>query len=112
MNSLNTFFFVMFPYISVAVLLIGTTYRYRQTGFKVTSLSAQFLEGKQGFWGTVPFHWGILMIFLGHMVAFLFPTAVLAWNSDPARLIVAVRRGPLEQADGDAFRRVDIHGRG
>ena len=88
MNSLNNFFFVMFPYISIAVFVIGTTYRYRQTGYKVTTLSAQFLEGKQGFWGTVPFHWGILMIFLGHMVAFLFPQAVLAWNSAPARLIV------------------------
>lgn len=87
MNSLNYFFFVVFPYVSIAVFLIGTAYRYTQTGFKVTSLSAQFLEGKQGFWGTMPFHWGILMIFLGHMVAFLFPQGVLAWNSAPARLI-------------------------
>jgi nitrate reductase gamma subunit len=87
MNSLNSFFFVMFPYISIAVFLVGTIYRYRQTGYTVTSLSAQFLEGKRGFWGTVPFHWGILMIFLGHMVAFLFPQAVLSWNSAPARMI-------------------------
>ena len=88
MNSLSYFFFAMFPYISIAVFLVGTIYRYRQTGFKVTSLSAQFLEGKQGFWGTVPFHWGILMLTLGHMVAFLFPQAVLAWNSNPTRLII------------------------
>jgi nitrate reductase gamma subunit len=51
-------------------------------------LSAQFLEGKQGFWGTVPLHWGILMVFLGHLVVFLFPASVLTWNSDPARLIL------------------------
>ena len=75
MNSLNYFFFVMFPYISVAVFLIGTIYRYNQTGFKVTSLSAQFLEGQQGFWGTVPFHWGILMIFLGTSWRFCFPSS-------------------------------------
>jgi len=87
MTSLDFFFFSAYPYIAIIVFLVGTTYRYRETGFKVTSLSAQFLEGKQGFWGTVPFHFGILMVFLGHMAAFLMPDTVLAWNSDPVRLI-------------------------
>ena len=87
MTSLDYFFFSAYPYIAIIVFLVGTTYRYRETGFKVTSLSAQFLEGKQGFWGTVPFHFGILMVFLGHMAAFLMPGSVLAWNSDPVRLI-------------------------
>jgi nitrate reductase gamma subunit len=84
--NLNYFFFVMFPYMVMGIFFVGTIYRYRQTGFKVTSLSAQFLEGKQGFWGTVPFHWGILMILLGHLVAFWFPASVLSWNADPVRL--------------------------
>ena len=88
MGSLDYFLFVAFPYIAVAVFLVGTIYRYNQKGYKVTSLSAQFLEGRKGFWGTVPFHWGILMIALGHLVAFLFPKFVLSWNSDPARLIM------------------------
>ena len=87
MTSLDYFFFSAFPYVAIIVFLVGTIYRYRQKGFEVTSLSAQFLEGKQGFWGTVPFHFGILMVFLGHLVVFLFPNAVLAWNSDPVRLI-------------------------
>jgi len=88
MNSLDYFFFSAYPYIAIIVFLIGTVYRYKEKGFKLTSLSAQFLEGKQGFWGTVPLHFGILMVFLGHLVAFLFPKSVLAWNSDPARLII------------------------
>jgi nitrate reductase gamma subunit len=87
MTSLDYFFFSAYPYVAIIVFLVGTTYRYRETGFKVTSLSAQFLEGKQGFWGTVPFHFGILMVFLGHMAAFLLPGSVLSWNSDPVRLI-------------------------
>lgn len=87
MTSLDYFFFSAFPYVAIMVFLVGSIYRYKQKGFKVTSLSAQFLEGKQGFWGTVPFHFGILMVFLGHLVAFLFPKGVLAWNSDPVRLI-------------------------
>lgn len=87
MTSLDYFFFSAFPYVAMITFLVGTIYRYQQKGFKVTSLSAQFLEGKQGFWGTVPFHFGILMVFLGHLVVFLFPQSVLAWNSDPVRLI-------------------------
>lgn len=88
MNSLDYFFFSAFPYLAIGVFLVGATYRYREKGYKVTSLSAQFLEGKRGFWGTVPLHWGILMVFLGHLVAFLLPDSVLTWNSDPARLII------------------------
>ena len=87
MTSLDYFFFIAFPYVAIITFLVGSIYRYRQKGFKVTSLSAQFLEGKQGFWGTVPLHFGILMVFIGHLIAFLFPSAVLAWNSDPVRLI-------------------------
>ncbi len=87
MNSLDYFFFSAYPYLAIGVFLVGATYRYREKGYKVTSLSAQFLEGKRGFWGTVPLHWGILMVFLGHLVIFLAPESVLTWNSDPARLI-------------------------
>lgn len=88
MNSFDYFFFVMFPYLVMGVFFVGVIYRYRKSGYTVTSLSAQFLEGKRGFWGTVPFHWGILMVFLGHLVAFAFPASVLSWNADPVRLIV------------------------
>jgi nitrate reductase gamma subunit len=88
MNALNTFLFVAFPYVAVTVFLVGVYRRYRQEGFTVTSLSSQFLEGKSLFWGTVPFHIGILVVFLGHLTAFLLPQSLLAWNGDPVRLIV------------------------
>ena len=67
---------------------MGTIRRYLTQGFGISSLSAQFLEGRVGFWGTVPFHISILMLFLGHLVIFLFPDLTLAWNSDPIRLII------------------------
>lgn len=88
MNALNSFLFVAFPYVAVMVFIVGVAYRYRQKGFTVSSLSSQFLEGKQLFWGTVPFHFGILVVFLGHLTAFLLPRATLTWNSIPLRLIV------------------------
>lgn len=81
-------FFVALPYTALATLLIGVIYRYKTLGFKLTSLSSQFLEGKQLFWGTQPFHWGILVVFLGHVVAFVLPGTLLAWNGEPLRLLI------------------------
>jgi len=40
------------------------------------------------FWGSQPFHWGMLILFLGHLVAFLIPNAIIAWNGDPLRLLI------------------------
>ncbi len=88
MNLLNSFLFVAFPYVAVIVFVFGVTYRYRRVGFTVSSLSSQFLEGKALFWGTIPFHIGILVVFLGHLTAFVLPSATLAWNSVPVRLII------------------------
>lgn len=88
MNTLNTFLFVAFPYVAIIVFVVGVAYRYRQKGFTVSSLSSQFLEGKTLFWGIVPFHVGILVVFLGHLTAFMFPRATLAWNAMPVRLII------------------------
>jgi nitrate reductase gamma subunit len=88
MSVLNTFLFVAFPYVAVFSFVVGVAYRYRQKGFTVSSLSSQFLEGKKLFWGAVPFHIGILGVLFGHLTAFLFPRATLAWNSIPVRLII------------------------
>lgn len=85
---LNTLLFIALPYAALAVFLVGSIYRYRQTGFKVSSLSSQFLEGNSLFWGSQPFHWGMFFLFFGHLIAFLIPSAVIAWNGSPVRLIV------------------------
>lgn len=88
LNSLNPFLFVAFPYVAMLVFVIGLTLRYKNRGFTVTSLSSQFLEGRELFWGVVPFHVGLLVIFTGHLTAFLVPSAILAWNGEPVRLII------------------------
>lgn len=88
MNALNIFLFIVLPYLALAILLIGSIYRYRTNGFTVSSLSSEFLEGRTLFWGSQPFHWGLLFLFFGHLIAFLIPRSVLAWNSEPLRLII------------------------
>ena len=86
--SIDTVLLVVFPYVAVVVFSLGVWARYRQTGFKVSSLSSQFLEGRRLFWGSVPFHFGLMVLFFGHAAAFLMPRATLAWNAVPTRLIV------------------------
>lgn len=88
MNALNVVLLVAFPYVAVAVFVIGVIYRRQQKGFTVSSLSSQFLEGRSLFWGSIPFHIGILVVFFGHLLAFMFPRATLAWNAFPVRLII------------------------
>lgn len=88
MDVLNTFFLIALPYIALALFLVGSIYRYTKRGYNVSSLSSQFLEGKRLFYGAVPFHWGVLFLFCGHLIGFLFPNQVLAWNSQPVRLMI------------------------
>lgn len=88
MQPLDTFLFIGLPYIALVIFLVGTIYRYRVTSFKYSSLSSGFLEKRTLFWGSMPFHWGILFLFFGHLTAFLVPSAVLAWNSEPLRLLI------------------------
>jgi nitrate reductase gamma subunit len=88
MNLPNVLLFIGLPYAAMLLFLVGTIYRYRSASFKVSSLSSQFLEGRALFWGAVPFHFGILVVFLGHLSAFLIPRGTLLWNANPARLIV------------------------
>lgn len=88
MNFLNNFLFIALPYVAIVTFVIGSIRRYKATGFKVSSLSSQFLEGDKLFFGSLLFHWGILIVFMGHLLTLLFPAATLAWNGNPLRLIV------------------------
>ncbi len=88
MAYLDNFLFIGLPYISSAVFLVGCIYRYKMTGFKFSTLSSQFLEGEKLHFGSLAFHWGLVVVFLGHLITLIFPTATLVWNSDPVRLLV------------------------
>lgn len=87
MEFSNVFLFVGLPYAALVIFLVGTIQRYRSKGFKVSALSSQFLEGRNLFWGSVPFHFGILVLFLGHLSAFVLPGPTIMWNSNPMRLL-------------------------
>lgn len=86
MNGL--FFFIVLPYLALFSLIAGSIYRYWYHGFRVSSLSSQLLENNMLFFGSRPFHWGIITLFFGHLLAFLIPRSVLAFNDKPVRLYI------------------------
>jgi nitrate reductase gamma subunit len=87
-HYLDQLLFAVLPYVAVFTLILMTIQRYRAQSFTYSSLSSQFLENRHHFWGLVPFHYGILAVITGHIVAFLIPRQILLWNSHPLRLYV------------------------
>ncbi len=87
-NSLDVVLFVALPYLVLFTFLLVSIQRYRAQTFSFSSLSSQLLENKRHFWALVPFHYGILVVFAGHLIAFLVPRSILLWNSHPLRLYI------------------------
>lgn len=90
---LDTLLYLVLPYLALGLFFLGTIWRYRQQSFSYSSLSSQFLENQQHFWGVVPFHFGILVVLTGHVVAFLIPRGILLWNGHPLRLFILEATG-------------------
>ncbi len=87
-HYLDQLLFAVLPYVAFFVFFFVTIQRYRSRSFTYSSLSSQFLENKQHFWGLVPFHYGVIAVLGGHVIAFLIPNQVLLWNSRPLRLYI------------------------
>lgn len=85
--------FGVLPYLAMGVFLLITILRYRQRTFSYSSLSSQFLENGRHFWGSVPFHYGLLFVLGLHVVGVFLPGTILAWNAEPLRLFVTEATG-------------------
>ncbi|MBC8368179.1 respiratory nitrate reductase subunit gamma [bacterium] len=88
LSYLDQFLLGALPYIALVLFFLVTIIRYRSSPFTYSSLSSQFLENKKHFWGLVPFHYGLITVLLGHLIGFLVPRSVLAWNAVPLRLYI------------------------
>ena len=76
MNTLYNFLFVVYPYICLAVFLMGSLARFDRDQYTWKSDSSQLLRAKQLRCGSNLFHFGILFLFLGHLFGQLTPHAV------------------------------------
>jgi nitrate reductase gamma subunit len=78
--------FGVFPYVAVTLALAVGFYRYAIDRYSWSSQSSQFLESRVLFWGSVPWHYAILLILLAHLLAFLFPAGWGVMLGRPLRL--------------------------
>lgn len=70
---LNQFFFGVYPYICLVVFAVGCLLRFDHGQYSWHAGSSQLLRRKQLVFGSVLFHVGILVIFLGHFGGLLTP---------------------------------------
>jgi nitrate reductase gamma subunit len=85
---LDLILFVAFPYIAVILAVGFGIYRNVANKFTYSSLSSQLLENKQLFWGSVPWHYGITLVLLAHLLPWLLPGAARYALANPIRLVV------------------------
>jgi nitrate reductase gamma subunit len=81
----NQFLFGIYPYICLAVVLLGSLVRFDREPYTWKSDSSQLLRKRQLRWGSNLFHYGVLIVIGGHFVGFLTPEWAIRWALDPAQ---------------------------
>ena len=84
---MDAFLFGVFPYLAVAFTVVGAFRRFRVMRYTVTSSSSQMLESRLQYWGSVSWHYAILLVLLAHLVAIFLPGADGQPPLLPGRLI-------------------------
>ena len=69
-------FWVALPYAVLAIFVLGHIYRYITDPMSWTSKSSELLEKKLLRFGSMPFHYGIILVLAGHVIGLLIPKAV------------------------------------
>lgn len=87
-TPLDLVLFVAFPYLAVGLAVFVTAMRYFGNRFTFSSLSSQFLENRTLFWGSVPWHYGVVIVLTAHLLAAVFPTQWGDLIADQTRLYV------------------------
>lgn len=81
------FLYGWLPYLSIIVFFVGSYFQHKSKVFKLTPERRQELREYLD-WEIFPLKYGFLVILFGHIVAFLIPSAVLAFNGDPLRMVL------------------------
>lgn len=73
MTALDTFLWVILPYVTIAILIVGSIWRYRYDKFGWTTRSSQLYESRMLRIGSPLFHFGILVVLIGHFIGLVIP---------------------------------------
>lgn len=85
---MNQVLFGAAPYVLITIAILGTIWRFTTNKYSWSSQSSQFLENKTLFFGSFPWHYGIVTLLVGHIIGIFVPSAILGWNSAPVRLYI------------------------
>ncbi|MBO2447451.1 respiratory nitrate reductase subunit gamma [Actinomadura barringtoniae] len=70
---MNLLLWVALPYVSVAILVAGTIWRYRYDKFGWTTRSSELYEKRLLRIASPLFHYGLIFVILGHVMGLLIP---------------------------------------
>jgi len=73
LNWLQIFLFGVYPYIALAVAIVGTWVRFDLSQYSWKTGSTQMLRSKNMRWASNLFHVGIIVVLLGHLFGLLTP---------------------------------------
>jgi nitrate reductase gamma subunit len=76
--SASALFWDIVPYVTIAILVVGTWWRYRYDKFGWTTRSSQLYESRLLRIGSPLFHFGILVVIFGHVIGLMIPES---WTS-------------------------------
>lgn len=85
---LNVFLFAVLPYVALALFLCVAPYRYFSNRLTWSAYSTQFLEQKALYWGSNPWHYGIIPVLLAHVPGVVAPGAMNALLANRRTLIL------------------------
>jgi nitrate reductase gamma subunit len=95
-EAVHSFLFGVYPYICLAVFLMGSLARFDRDQYTWKSDSSQLLRAGQLRWGSNLFHVGILFLFFGHTVGLLTPHWVYEpFISAPNKQMLAIVSGGI-----------------
>ena len=75
MNAWELLLWGILPYVMLAVLIGGTIWRYRYDKFGWTTRSSQLYESRLLRIGSPLFHFGLLVVIVGHVIGLIIPKA-------------------------------------
>lgn len=100
MSTVDILLWVVLPYVTIAVFIVGTVWRYRYDKFGWTTRSSQLYERKLIRIASPLFHIGIIAVVMGHVIGLLIPEQ---WTnalglSETAYHVMAVALGAVAGA--------------
>jgi nitrate reductase gamma subunit len=72
----NTLAFVVFPYVSITICILGNLYRFAVDPYRWNAKSSEIFEKRTLLFASNLFHYGILLALMGHVMGLLIPQSV------------------------------------